>query len=172
MNQILRSHLVFVILLGLTAAAPAQEAEPPEPLGIDLPAVEQLPLKALSTILDLIERGQADRAIQQANLMIERAAANDRLEHLANLYFQLAFAQQQNGEPFAAALSFLRVVVHYPDRPLALHAMERAGHALYAARLPEPAEKLWRRAAERTEDAAMKSRLQAAIDAVETAADR
>jgi len=166
MNQKRRLHWVFVVVLGLGAASPGQEAEPPKPLSIDLPPLAQIDIKAMSTILGPLERGQTDMALRQARLFIDRAAEAGRLEDLADLYFQLGHVQRQADQPFESALSFLRVVVHFPEHPLAVHAMERGGHALYAAGLPETALKLWRRAAGRAEDSPMKARLAAAIDAV------
>lgn len=169
MKSKLRCHWVLLAVLGLAAGSSAQESETPAPLQIDLPPVEQLDFKAMSSILAPLERDQTETALQQARLFIDRAAEAGRLEDLAGLYFQLGHVQRRAGQPFAAALSFLRVVVHFPDHTVTVHAMERAGHALYAAGMPDPAIKLWRRAAARAEDAAMKDRLESAIDAASAA---
>lgn len=172
MNHPMRRFSVLFVLAAAALSAPAQSQTeeqregPPPSIDVNLPPLTAVAIDTNNVIVAPLGRGEAERAVELAQTLIERANDSGQLDELPHLYFQLAQARWESGRPFAAALDFLRVVIHYPDHAARLDAMERAAHTLYQARLDVASKKLLRRALDETDDAAMKTRLTAALDAI------
>ena len=117
----------------------------------------------ISSVETLLERQRYDEALKQISEFMDKEAGR---RMLAELYYYRGRAEAGKGEHLSAALSLLRVPVHFPDHPLAVPALELAGAELQADDQPDAARKVWQRAIEMTDDAATKRRIQRMIDAL------
>ena len=131
-----------------------QDNDAPDP-GVDV--------QRMSTIQKAIRDGDIDGAIARAHELIERSTAQGSMRLVPDLYFQIAQAQVAGNRPRDAALSYLRIAIHFPDHDLTVPALEKAGEQLLAADRSAAAAKVWERAIELTEDAATQARLRQAI---------
>jgi tetratricopeptide (TPR) repeat protein len=118
----------------------------------------------LRTVTNLIENERYDNALTQINKMMSDRQAAGKL--LPDLYYLRGLAEAGKGEHFTAALSLLRVPVHFPDHALALPALEQAGHQLKADGQADAARTVWERALDKADDMTTKRRLQEAISSL------
>jgi len=145
-----------------TAVTPPAGAAPGDGDAADVPPAPATSV-SLRTVENLIQTERYDRALEQ----IQRFLADGPPEQLLpELYYQRGRAEAGRGRHFTAALSLLRVPVHFSDHALAVPAMELAGHQLKADGQTEAARAVWQRAMDRTDDAAVKRRLMQAIDSL------
>jgi len=132
----------------------------PAPASVPTPADGVIRLNSLENLLD---NDRYDQALEQIDNYFDQPAA---VRMRAELYYYRGRAQSGQKRHFAAALSLLRVPVHYPDHALAVTALELAGHELKADGQADAARTVWENAVRKTDDTATKRRLMEAINSL------
>lgn len=144
---------------------PVNPTPQPEPVNTTpTPPTPEVSSVRLRTVTNLIENQRYDNALTQISAMMSDRQAAGKL--LPDLYYLRGLAEAGKGEHFTAALSLLRVPVHFPDHPLAVPALEQAGHQLKADGQADAARTVWERALDKADDMTTKRRLQEAISSL------
>lgn len=139
-----------------TAPAATRETPAEQPA-----AAPEASFISMSAIESLMRSKQYQQAVDQANKMMDRANAP-----LPDLFYQRAIAEDAMGEHTRAAMSYLRVAIHFPDHKLALPALFQAGQQLTKAGDNADAAKVYQQALGRAQDDATKQQIQRALDAL------
>ncbi|MHB1156917.1 MAG: tetratricopeptide repeat protein [Phycisphaerales bacterium] len=116
---------------------------------------------SMSAIESLMRSRQYQQAVDQTNKMMDRANAP-----LPDLFYQRAIAEDAMGEHTRAAMSYLRVAIHFPDHKLAIPALFQAGQQLTRAGDNADAAKVYKQALDRTQDKPTREQIQRALDAL------
>ncbi|MFA7238345.1 MAG: tetratricopeptide repeat protein [Phycisphaeraceae bacterium] len=141
-------------------SAPGRAAAPEAPAD-QAAAAPEASFISMSVIESLMRSKQYQQAVDQANMMMGRPNAP-----LPDLFYQRAIAEDAMGEHTRAAMSYLRVAIHFPDHNLAIPALFQAGQQLSKTGDNADAAKVYQQALKRAKDDATKQQIQRALDAL------
>lgn len=114
---------------------------------------------SMRLINNFLSSQRYDLAIAKINEVIDEAGAPK-----PELYYNRGLAETGAEQPAAAAASFLRVAVVFGDHELAGDSFVRAGEAFKTAGRADLARRVWQAALDRTQDRAIRARLQDLIE--------
>ena len=115
----------------------------------------------MGAIQALMKSKRYERAVEQANKMMAHVNAP-----LPDLFYQRAMAEQAMGENERAAMSYLRVAIHFPHHKLAIPALYQAGKSLTRVGDTLDAAKVYQEALKRAKNPQTRRSIQQALDAL------